>query len=76
MKKKLIRILLILFFLMILLPIEVGHVKDGGSVVYKGLIYTVKKVHSFKSTPPEEEQQFYEGIVIKIFNVEIFNNVK
>ena len=79
MKKALI-IILILVALILLFPIR-EQAKDGGSVRYNAILYDVYDVHRIK--PVENpladgtfETEYLEGIIIEIFGVEIFNNVK
>ncbi|MBQ4274560.1 MAG: hypothetical protein IJB94_06290 [Clostridia bacterium] len=79
MKKALI-IILILVALILLFPIR-EQAKDGGSVRYNAILYDVYDVHRIK--PAEEpladgtfETEYLEGIIIEMFGVEIFNNVK
>ena len=74
--KKIAVILVIVLAVILLFPVRL-QLKDGGSVEYKAIVYSVKKEHSFAS--PEEEatgKEFNEGIIIKIFGQEIYNNVK
>ena len=75
MKKKILSLFLIVFLTLLLFPIR-SQAKDGGTVVYTAVLYTVKDVHQFKSTPPNMPQEYYEGLIVKVFGVEIFNNVK
>jgi len=69
--------LCILLAVILLFPVRLQY-KDGGSVEYKALLYSVKKVHTIalNDTMDGIEQDYLEGIVIKIFGLEIFNNVK
>ena len=57
-----------------LLLVPVPHrLKDGGSVEYKAVLYTVKSVHQI-NPDVELENRYIEGTVIKILGVEVFNN--
>lgn len=69
--------LCILLAVILLFPVRLRY-KDGGSVEYKALLYSVKKVHTIalNDTMDGIEQDYLEGFVIKIFGLEIFNNVK
>ncbi len=73
MKKKIIICLAVLAALVLLIPIPM-RLKDGGSVVYQAVLYSVKDVHSL-NPDLKSEASYKEGIVIKVLGVEIFNNV-
>lgn len=68
MKKKVIIISVAIILLILFFPIK-NRLKDGGTVEYRALVYKVSKVQKRSET----EQQ--DGIVIKVFGKEIFNNV-
>lgn len=69
MKKKLIIGIIILILLILLIPIP-NHLKDGGTIEYKSLVYKISKVHNRKL-----ESEHYDGTIIEIFGKEVFNNV-
>ncbi len=78
--KKAIVIICILIALVLLIPLP-ARLKDGGTVHYNSILYDVYDVHRIK--PVENpladgtfETEYLEGIIIEIFGVEIFNNVK
>lgn len=73
MKKKVIAGLCVLLAAVLLFPITY-HLKDGGTVVYKAVLYKVHKVHQVG--PPDSERAFLEGTIIEILGVEVFNNVE
>ncbi|MGN1270181.1 MAG: DUF3221 domain-containing protein [Clostridia bacterium] len=71
MKKKNILIITIIVLLVILLfPIPM-KLKDGGSIEFKALLYSVTKYH--KLTPANAEKEYIDGIGIKILGMEIIN---
>jgi len=76
MKKKIFIILCIIFtFLLIPIP---SKMKDGGTVHYNAIIYDIYDVHRI-TTPLEYNDaivgnEYIEGIVVKIFGIEVFNN--
>ena len=72
MKKKVI-ILIIIVGIILLFPIPI-KLRDGGSVVYKALLYTFTKYH--KLAPIEEGQDvaYIDGIGIEILGKEVYNN--
>ena len=67
MKKKLI-IILILLILFVPIPF---HLKDGGTVEYKALVYQISNVHKINN-----KNGYDTGIIIKIFGFKVFDNVK
>ncbi len=76
MKKKVIIVTVIVVLLILLVPIPM-HLKDGGTVEYKALLYKISKVHSLTSVEEMENgKQYKEGIIVKILGFEIYNNVK
>ncbi len=76
MKKKIIITVIIILALILLVPIP-NHLKDGGTVEYKALLYKVSNVHSLTSTEEMESgKQYNEGIIIEILGFEIYRNVK
>ena len=72
MNKKIWIIIGILVVLVILLFPRVIALNDGGTKIYKSLIYEVTKVHKIKDDSPNN---YYEGTTIKIFGKEIYNNL-
>lgn len=78
--KKAIVIVCILIALLLLIPFP-AKLKDGGTVHYNAILYDVYDVHRIKPVEPPLadgtfETEYLEGIIIEIFEVEIFNNVK
>lgn len=75
MKKMLIVATCILLFVL-LFPAPL-YLKDGGTVEYRAILYKVSKVHRIASDEDRETgKEFYEGIIVEIFGIEVFNNVK
>lgn len=72
MKKKIILIVVIVIALILLLPIPM-KLKDGGSIEFQALLYTVTKYHKLDESA---ENGYVDGIGIKILGMEIFNNTK
>lgn len=70
--KKAIVIVCILIALVLLIPFP-ARLKDGGTVHYDAILYDVYDVHRLSV---DEGKDFDEGIIVDIFGVEIFNNVK
>ena len=74
MKKKVIIGLGALLAIVLLLPITL-HLKDGGTVEYRAILYSVKKVHRIN---PDlgSEQRFLEGTIVEILGVKVFDDVR
>ena len=73
MKRK--RIIALLAALAILLLFPVRHrLKDGGTVVYRAILYSVQDVHRLAPGLPAE-QQYVEGTIVHILGMEVFNSV-
>ncbi len=68
MKKKLIIIIIILI---LFIPIPL-HLKDGGTIEFKALLYQVSKVHKLNTNSPNG---YDTGFIIKIFGIKVFDNV-
>ena len=73
MKKVLILCLCGLAALVLLFPVPM-RLKDGGTVKYKALLYSIQDVHRL-SPDMESGQMFLEGAILEILGVEVFNNV-
>ena len=73
MKKRNVAIVCILLVIILLIPIPL-RLKDGGTVVYKALAYSVSRVHRLVSVKAEKEYE--EGIIIKVLGIEVYNNVE
>ena len=75
MKKKAILIISVLLAIVLLFPIPM-RLRDGGTVQYKAILYTVSDVHSLATIEEQEAgKEFNEGIIIELLSFEIFNNV-
>ena len=73
MKKRNVAIVCILLVIILLIPIPL-RLKDGGTVEYKDLAYSVSRVHRLASVKAEKEYE--EGIIIKVLGIEVYNNVE
>ncbi|MBR5592989.1 MAG: hypothetical protein IKW46_02835 [Bacteroidaceae bacterium] len=75
MKKKAIIIVCVLLAIVLLFPIPM-RLRDGGTIQYKAILYTVSDVHSLAAVEDQEAgKEFNEGIIIEILGFEIVNNV-
>lgn len=72
MKKKILKGMCILLAIVLLLPIPM-RLKDGGTVKYQAVLYSVSDVHWLD---PDSEEGFRDGLIIEVFGIEIYNNVK
>ena len=73
MKKKIIILVIILFFISII-PIP-STLQDGGSVEYTAILYKITKLHQLRKVSDWEEKGMYiTGTTIEILGMEIYNN--
>lgn len=70
--KKLLAGICIVLVLVLLFPLPL-RLKDGGSVEWNALLYSVTDVHRLA---PETESGYLEGTIVEILGVEVFNNVE
>ena len=73
MKKRNVVIVCILLAVFLLIPIPL-RLKDGGTVEYEALAYSVSRVH--RLAPAKAEKEYEEGIIIKVLGIEVYNNVE
>lgn len=71
MKKKIILFIVIIIALVLLVPIPF-KLRDGGSIEFKALLYTITKYHRLDM---ESETGVQDGIGIKILGMEVYNNL-
>lgn len=69
MKKKSVLIILIIISLILLIPIPM-RLKDGGSVKYQALLYSVTKYHKLDHT---SESGYVNGIRIEVLGMKIYD---
>ena len=75
MKKKIAVALSVLLAILLLIPIPM-RLKDGGTVVYKAILYRVDKVHSINVSADSADDFLIEGTIVTILGIEIYNNVE
>ena len=73
MKKRNVAIVCILLAIVLLILIPL-RLKDGGTVEYKALVYSVSRVHRLAHVKAEKEYE--EGIIIKVLGIEVYNDVE
>lgn len=71
-KKKIIVFIIALLFILALIPIPM-KLKDGGSVEYKAVLYSVTKIRRINT---QSLTGYETGWEIKILGFQIYNNVK
>lgn len=70
-------VILILAALMIILLFTIRlQLKDGGTVEYRAVLYKVSKVHRLTEEKADSVKPYDEGLIIRIFGLEIYNDVK
>ena len=72
MKKIIIITICVLLAIVLLVPIPL-RLKDGGTVVYRAVLYSIEDVHRLDHN---SESGYIEGIVINVLGFEIYNNTK
>ena len=72
MKKKIIIAIAIAIAVILLFPIPL-RLKDGGTVKYQAILYSISDVH--RLAPTDNDVGYEDGIIIEIFGIEVFNNV-
>lgn len=72
MKKKRILAACVLLAVILLFPIPL-RMKDGGTVKYQAILYSISDVHRLA---PSKAGGYEEGIIIEIFGMQVFNNVR
>lgn len=74
--KKLLAGICIVLALLLLFPVPL-RLKDGGSVEYRAVLYSVTDVHRIRPTPSSVwEDNFEAGIIIEILGREVFSRVE
>lgn len=72
MKKKIIIAIAIIIAVVLLFPIPM-RLKDGGTVKYQAILYSISDVH--RLAPLDNDVGYEDGIIIEILGMEVFNNV-
>ena len=77
MKNKMAIAAVIIFFVVLLFPVRY-QLKDGGTIVYKSLTYSVEKVHSltYMSEMEKTGKMYHEGVRIALFGVEVYEKIE
>jgi hypothetical protein len=72
MRKKLMICIAVICSIVLLFPIPF-RLKDGGTVKYQALLYSISDVHRISHV---EEDGYEDGIIIEILGMEIYNKVE
>ena len=72
MKKKVVTIVIIIIALILLFPIPM-KLKDGGSIRFQALLYSVTKYHQLDHNA---EDGYVDGIGIEILGMEVYNSTE
>ena len=72
MKKIIIITICVLLAIVLLVPIPL-RLKDGGTVVYRAVLYSIEDVHRLDHN---SESGYIEGIVINILGFEVYNSIE
>lgn len=71
MKKRLL-FTIIFIVTLLLIPLKIERLKDGGSTIYTGLIYNIKKIHMLSE---QSSTGYIDGIEIKVFGLTIYSKL-
>ena len=74
MKKKVMIGICVLLAIVLLLPIPM-RLKDGGTVVYHAVLYQVEDVHRLGAVDTAEDE-YLEGMIVRILGMEVYNSVE
>ena len=75
MKKKIIIGICILLVIVCLIPVRM-YLDDGGTVVYKAVLYEVQDVHRLIGADDTIENEYLVGTIVKILGIEIYNDTE
>ena len=74
MKKKVMIGICVLLAIVLLVPIPM-RLKDGGTVVYHAVLYQVEGVHRLGAVDTAEDE-YLEGMIVRILGMEVYNSVE
>lgn len=74
MKKKVMIGICVLLAIVLLVPISM-RLKDGGTVVYRAVLYQVEDVHRLGAVDTAEDE-YLEGMIVRILGMEVYNSVE
>lgn len=71
--KKILIIAIIVLVIVLLFPLKINRLRDGGSIEFNALLYSITKYH--KLAPENSDKDYIDGIRIKILGKEIYNSI-
>lgn len=77
-KKKILRgIIVALIIIVLLTPLPIRY-KDGGTVKYQAILYSVTKWHAMMNdtTKSQSDILYYEGYEVKILGITVLDNAE
>ena len=74
-KKRVLTVLAVIIAIVLLIPFPI-HYKDGGTVDYEAVLYTVRKEHSIAGAPLEDEEGYYIGTRVRVLFWTVYDNVR
>ena len=74
MKKKVMIGICVLLAIVLLGPIPM-RLKDGGTVVYRAVLYQVEDVHRLGAVDTAGDE-YLEGMIVRILGMEVYNSVE
>ena len=74
MKKKVMIGICVLLAIVLLVPIPM-RLEDGGTVVYRAVLYQVEDVHRLGAVDTAEDE-YLEGMIVRILGMEVYNSVE
>ena len=74
MKKKVMIGICVLLAIVLLVSIPM-RLKDGGTVVYRAVLYQVEDVHRLGAVDTAEDE-YLEGMIVRILGMEVYNSVE
>ena len=74
MKKKVMIGISVLLAIVLLVPIPM-RLKDGGTVAYRAVLYQIEDIHRL-SVVDAPEDEYLEGMIVKILGMEVYNSVE
>ena len=74
MKKKVMIGICVLLAIVLLVPIPM-RLQDGGTAVYRAVLYQVEDVHRLGAVDTAEDE-YLEGMIVRILGMEVYNSVE
>lgn len=71
--KKTVITILALVLIILLFPVR-RQIKDGGSIEYRAIVYTVYDVHKSYISDSDIKMKYVEGVIVEIFGIQAYNN--